>query len=169
MTMQISTIFSGIKAQQLPVLLGILSKAKEYAEQEGISEAELLAARLTDDMHPLQWQVQATLQLALRGATRLAGEQPEDLTVDVDNFGALIVLVEQVLARIEQFSDDVLNQHATTVLEIPMGTDLTIPMSGQDYALKFVVPNFYFHLTTTYNLLRKNGVPLGKRDFLGPF
>jgi len=167
MRIEISTIFTGIKAQQLPALIGILSKAKDYAEQANIDQAELLATRLTEDMHPLQWQIQATLQLALRGTMRLAGQEPEDLTIDENGFDAIIARVEQVLAQMEKFSDDVLNQHAIDVFEVPVGPDITMPMTGQEYALKFVLPNFYFHLTTSYNILRMKGVPLGKRDFLG--
>ena len=169
MSLVISDVFDGLFAQQIPALITVLKKGQAHAAESGVDEASLLGARLIDDMHPMIWQVQTSLELVMRGAARLCKDEPPTLSLDYDNFADLIVAVEQVLAELKTLDNAKLDQSADTIFEIPVGPEATLSLSGKDYVLKFLLPNLYFHLTTTYALLRMNGVQLGKRDFMGPF
>lgn len=75
MTINISDVFNGLVSQQLPALITILTKAKEYAAESGTEDKIFLETRLIDDMHPLSWQIQTTLELLLRGVARLTGAE----------------------------------------------------------------------------------------------
>jgi len=119
-------------------------------------------------MHPLMWQFQTSLELSLRGLARLSGTEPPEVSLEGLDFDGIIDKVNEVKSILDKRDSEVLNQSEEKVFEIPAGPDTTISLSGKDYLLKFLLPNFYFHMTTAYALLRMRGVPLGKRDFLGP-
>jgi len=169
MSIKVSDVFSGLTSQQLPALLTILSKAKAYADELGINHNVMLATRLHEDMHPLSWQLQTTVELVARGLDRLLKNEPRNLVLDEDNFDALISRIEGMIAELSDLDQQALDQSADTMFEIPVGPETTLSLTGGDYVLKFLLPNVYFHLTTSYDLLRMQGVPVGKRDYMGPF
>jgi len=166
--MQISHVFDGLTSQQLSALINILNAAKKFAEESNTDHKQLLAARLYEDMHPLSWQLQTTVELIVRAADRLTMQEPTSLVLEEDNFDELIARVEQIKDTLLELDKAALDQSVDTVIEIPVGPEASLSLTGQDYVLKFLLPNVYFHLTTAYDLLRMQGVPLGKRDYMGP-
>ena len=167
--MSISEIFDGLIKQQIPALITILEKGQEFAVEQNVDEADLLQARLVDDMQPMLWQVQTTLELIARGANRLCHKEITSLALEQDNFADLIIKVKSILSELENMDSEALDKSAEAIYEIPVGPEVNLSLTGQDYVLKFLLPNVYFHLTTTYALLRMKGVQLGKRDYMGPF
>lgn len=152
--------------QTLGSLAAILRKAAEYAQSRQIDPAVLLNARLFPDMFPLVRQIQIATDQAKGCAARLA-------KVDIPKFDDTETTIDQLQARIAQtiaFLDSFTPQQidgsedADIVLQIH---ELKLEFKGQAYLLKWVLPNFYFHATTAYDILRHNGVDIGKRDFLG--
>ncbi len=152
--------------QMLTALSAILDKAAEHARTSGIDPAELVNARLAPDMFPLSRQVQISTDHAKGAAARLSGR-------DIPKFEDTEASFDELKARIAKTLDFV---SSVEVGEID-GTEekeitLTIggqprSFSGQRYLLHAALPNFYFHVTTAYGILRANGVPVGKRDFMG--
>lgn len=167
MSISVSEVISGLATQQVNGLILVLKKAKEYAAESDTDFATLLAARLHPDMHPLSWQVNTTLELLLRGTARLSRADVIELTLEEDNFDDLIARIESLQQELLALNNALLDQSEDETFEVPIGPDAVMPMTGKEYLLKFILPNFYFHLTTSYDLLRMSGVPVGKRDFLG--
>jgi uncharacterized protein len=150
----------------LTALHGVITKANDHCKAKDIEPPALLNFRLFPDMFPLVWQVRTTCDLAKNGVGRLAGvDTPymDDNETDFEELLARIAATRDVLKKIhpQQLEDS-----ATRPVSLITGRhELSFP-NGKVYLQKFVVPNFYFHLTTAYNILRHNGVVLGKGDFL---
>lgn len=152
----------------LRCLHSILGKAEQHADEHGIEPSVLLGLRLFPDMFPLSAQVQISCDLIARATARLCDQalpsHPDTETTIVELRDRIILVV----AQCESVDETALFATEGQMLEIPVGRDATQPMTVEQYVFRFVTPNLYFHLTTAYNLLRSNGVPLGKRDFLIP-
>ena len=147
-------------------LAAILDKAASYAQSKKVDPKVLPAARLIIDMLPLSSQVQIACDTAKGAAARLAVvEVPkhEDTEVTLDELKARVA---KTLDFIKTIKREQLQAAETReiVLQFPQ---TTLKFTGINYLTNFVLPNFFFHVTTAYALLRKNGVDLGKRDFLG--
>jgi len=153
-------------ARSLTNLSGILAKAAAHAEAKGIDPAVLLQARLYPDMFPLVRQVQIATDIARRGLARLAGVESAAMEDNEASFADLIGRIETTLTSLEGFTPEQINGTETKPIELPIRGE-TLHFSGQSFLLLFVLPNIYFHVTTAYDILRHNGVELGKRDFLG--
>lgn len=154
--------------QGLNALSSILQKAQAHADARKIDPAVLLQARLFPDMLPLVKQVQIAADFAKGTAARLAGEDPPASADDEASFGALRDRLERTLAYVGSVGAERIDGSETRTITLKIAGQ---PMSfeGQPYLLHFALPNFYFHLTTAYDILRHNGVELGKRDFIGVF
>ena len=153
-------------ANTLKNLSAILDKAKAHAEAKKIDEQVLTGSRLFPDMFALARQVQIACDSAKGAVARLAGvEIPkhEDTEKTFDELKAriakTIAFIDGVKAAQVDGSED-----KEVVLKL-QGKD--VPFKGMQYLLGFAWPNFYFHVATAYNVLRHNGVELGKRDFIG--
>lgn len=150
----------------LKALASVVEKAEAHATALRLDPNALLQARLYPDMFPMMRQVQIACDMAKAGACRLA-------QMDVPSHPDTETSFQELLARIQK----VLNLLASIPASAIDGGDdrmVTIKVAGQemsfkgaDYLLRWVNPNFYFHVTTAYAILRHNGVPLGKGDFLG--
>ncbi|MWV13549.1 DUF1993 family protein [Pseudomonas sp. R-28-1W-6] len=147
-------------------LAAILDKAAVYADAKKIDPAVLLNARLAPDMHPLTRQVQIASDAAKGCAARLAGVEIPGFADTEGSFAELQVRIQKTLDFIQGFSPAQIDgsEEREVVMRFP-GAELKF--SGQDYLLHFVLPNFYFHLTTAYAILRHNGLEIGKMDYLG--
>lgn len=167
MSIKLSDLLNNLVSQQLPALTAILTKAKSHIIESGGDDQSLLATRLHDDMHPLSWQIKATIELIVRGVARVSGREPDSFELSEDTFEAIIARVAQVNNDLENLDDDAINENEETVFTIPLGSDGSLEMTGKDYVIKFLLPNVFFHLTTAYDLLRMNGVALSKRDYMG--
>ncbi len=150
--------------RSLKALSGLLDKAVAHAGEAG-AEA-LLSNRLIDDMHPLSKQVQIACDSAKLCVARLSGaEAPvnEDVETTIAELKARIASTLDFLASVPRTAIDG-QEDREVVLKFPGGE---WPFKGQAYVTGFALPNFFFHVTTAYGLLRQAGVPLGKRDFMG--
>ncbi|MEA5413274.1 DUF1993 domain-containing protein [Synechococcus sp. BA-120 BA3] len=153
-------------ARSLRNLAAVLAKAAAHAEARGIDPAVLLQARLYPDMFPLVRQVQIATDIARRGLARLAGVESSSMEDNEAGFDDLIGRIAATLASLEGFTPEQIDGTETKAIELPIRGE-TLRFNGQSFLLFFVLPNVYFHVTTAYDILRHNGVELGKRDFLG--
>lgn len=148
-------------------LTAILDKAESHAETKKIEPKALPQTRLILDMLPLSAQIQIACDHAKGAAARLAGmpvPKHEDTEATIADLKAR---VEKTLEFTKTIKPEQLQGAETReiVLEFPKSK---LKFTGLNYLTNFVLPNFFFHMTMAYALLRKNGVELGKRDFLGP-
>ncbi len=149
----------------LKSLSHIIKKGEEYADAKKIEHAVLLNARLFPDMYPLIRQVQIATDMSKGAAARLAGVEVPKFEDDETTFEQLQARIAKTIAFIETITPAQLTDAATREVTINV-RKIELKFSGQDYLLKWVMPNVYFHVTTAYNILRHNGVELGKPDFL---
>ena len=153
--------------QGLGVLSRLLGKAADHTREREIDPRALLTARLFPDMFPLTGQVQVACDHAKRGTARLLGvEAPRHEDVE-QSFDELQGRIASTLAFVSQHGREAFAGCEERTIELKLGGEVR-PFTPVAYLTWFSLPNFYFHLTTAYDILRHNGVPLGKRDFLGP-
>ncbi|CAN7328152.1 DUF1993 family protein [Phenylobacterium sp. LjRoot225] len=152
--------------QALKGLLTGLDKAADYVEQRKIDPAALLQARLYPDMFPFQRQVQIATDFARGGTARLAGIEPPPYEDVETSFAELRARVEATSAFLATFEPSQIDGSEDRDITLTRRGETSV-VKGQPYLLLQVMPNFYFHVTTAYAILRHNGVELGKRDFLG--
>jgi hypothetical protein len=146
-------------------LSGILEKAAANAAQRKFDAAVLLAARLAPDMLPLTRQVQIASDIAKNSVARLAGQDPP-------RFEDTETTIEQLRARVARTIDFLKSVPASALegsdsrdIKVPLG-ERTLEFKGLEYLQRWAIPNVFFHVITAYDILRHNGVELGKRDFL---
>jgi len=147
-------------------LAGILEKAAEHCAARKIDPAALIRFRLYPDMFDFARQVQVACDHARNGAARLAGVEAPELEKREQSFEELIERVRKTIAYLETLRPEQFDAAETREIAIQRG-ETTLTYTGLDYLLNRVLPNFYFHVTTAYDILRHNGVELGKRDYLG--
>jgi hypothetical protein len=152
--------------QILGALSAILDKADAYAAERKIDPAVLLNTRLFPDMFPLMRQVQIACDQAKGCAARLAGVAVPSYEDNETSIAEIKARIAKTLAFAESFTPAQIDGTEERAVTIKLRSG-ELTFTGQDYLLKFVLPNFYFHATTAYDILRHCGVPLGKRDFLG--
>ncbi len=152
--------------RQMKALIAVLAKAEAMAVAKKIDPSILINARLAPDMHPLSRQIQIATDGAKGCAARLSGGEPPSFPDTETTFSELTERLTKTIDYLESIpaSDIDGSEERTITLKIG-GGEMSFP--GAVYLLNFVVPNFYFHATTTYAILRHNGVEIGKRDFLG--
>jgi hypothetical protein len=144
----------------------ILDKAIAHCAAKKIDQAALLSDRVFPDMFPLVRQFQYIADHSSGACLRLAGKDAPIPPREETTFEALKERLAKALAIVESVSAADVVAHASQDITFPMGPR-QVTMRGHEYLLHFVMPNFYFHATTAYNILRHRGVEVGKRDFLG--
>jgi uncharacterized protein len=167
MSLSIYEVSVPVYVKLLGGLKGQLDKAAAYAKAGGFEEAALLDARLFPDMWPLKRQVQAATNHAFRGTARLAGLPIPEITEAAATFADLHGRIDETVQFITGVDRAAVEAGETREITFPMGGGQAT-MTGFEYFRGFTLPNFYFHLTTAYNILRHNGVPVAKTDFTGP-
>ncbi len=148
-------------------LSGILDKGQAHAEAKNIDPTVLINSRLYPDMFPLSRQVQIASDVARRGVARLAGVESPKVEDTETTFAELGDRLQQAIAYLKTFTADQIDGTETKTVTVPAGRGESITMEGWPFLSCFVLPNVYFHVATTYDILRHNGVEVGKRDFLG--
>lgn len=149
-------------------LTEILKKAEAFADERGIAHKELLEARLIEDMLPLTGQVQRASDAAKFVPVRLGVLDNLPMTDDEVTFAEL----HQRIERTERFLGDIVAASMADRDDVKVAVKNRsgeLIFDGRGYVLGFALPNFYFHLTTAYAILRHKGVPIGKMDYLGSF
>jgi len=152
--------------QQLGALSAILDKAIAHCEAKKIAPEVLLTARLYPDMLPMLRQVLIACDFAKNAAGRLAGGEVPKFADDEKSFDELKARIAKTIAYLDTLDAAKVNAAVGRELEFPIGPTM-MKMEAAAYALRFAMPNFYFHATTAYDILRHNGLEVGKRDFMG--
>lgn len=158
----------GSYLQSVKAVKGFLEKGREYAEAEGLSLDDIAGTRLRDNMLPFRFQVQAVRHQTIDTVTAFeTGVFGPPSGMDPDNYEQLQAIIDRTLDELKAVDADAVNQHegGTIVFQMP---GLELPFKVEQFVLSFALPNLYFHATTAYDILRIAGVPLEKRDFLGP-
>lgn len=144
----------------------ILSRGAEHAEAKGIDPAVLVQARLYPDMFPLSRQIQIATDVVKGCPARLSGQEPPSYQDNEASFPELSARVRKTIAYLETFKPAQIDGSEDRPVTLKMRSG-EVSFDGYRYLTGFVIPNFYFHVTTAYAILRHNGVELGKKDFIG--
>jgi hypothetical protein len=152
--------------QMLDSLAAILAKADAYAAERKIDPAVLLDYRLAPDMFPLRRQVQIATDHAKGCCARLAGRDVPSYADDETSFEDLRARIERTVAFVRSLRAEDIDGSEEREIALTVG-GRPMRFRGQDYLVGFVLPNFYFHATTAYAILRHCGLGIGKRDFMG--
>lgn len=167
MSLTLYDAFVPVCLQQLGSVRGMLDKAEAHAAAEGWDAEKVLGAKLAPDMFDFAYQVKSCRvhsRLAVEGA--MQGTFGPDRTDAPRAFDGLRDLIDDALAFMRGLDPAALEPLVGQDAEFRMGS-FVIPFEAQHFLLSFSLPNFQFHATTTYALLRHLGVPIGKRDYLG--
>ena len=166
MTLSMYSASVPVFARMLKNLLAIFEKAEAYAAENGIDLQSFVETRLAEDMHPLRNQVQIATDGAKGVPSRLAGKPVPSWPDDEITWADLKVRLQNGIDYLATFSpDDFAGADDRPVTLTLGGKDVEV--RGDDYLLNRGLPNFFFHITTAYDILRHKGVPIGKRDYLG--
>ncbi|MEO5755564.1 MAG: DUF1993 family protein [Mesorhizobium sp.] len=151
---------------RLKALSTVLSTAEQNALDRKIDPQVFLTSRLAPDMYALTRQVQIATDHAKGAPSRLAGREVPKYEDSEASFADLEARIAKTLAHLATFSAADIDGSDDKMIELKLGgREITMP--GTQYLLHLAMPNFYFHLTTAYDILRHVGVPLGKATFLG--
>lgn len=151
---------------KLTHLAVILKKGAAYAEAHKIEPEVLVQARLYPDMFPLARQVQIATDQAKGCGARLSGLEPPKFEDVEKTFPELDARIERTLSFLKSLKPEAMEGSESRTIRLEMRKQ-TREFKGLPYLLDYVYPNFYFHVTTAYAILRHNGVEIGKSDFLG--
>ncbi len=154
--------------QVLGALNGLIDKGEAHVKEHGLSDVELIEAKLAEDMWNLPWHVRSCwVHSAYTIAQIPSGEFSPDFTELPQDWGAMRAMVADAQDSLSKVTTDQLEAIADTTVGFVLGGKRLMDFTGQDFLLSFNQPNFYFHATTFYDILRMKGVALGKRDFMG--
>lgn len=168
MSISLYTASVPVFRQILGSLAAILTKAEAHVDAKKLDPNALLQARLYPDMFPLVRQVQLTTDFAKGAAARLAGvEVPRYEDVEHD-FAGLQARLEKTLAFLDTVAREAVDAGGDRDVTVGTGANQR-QFKGEVYLLHYALPNFYFHAATAYDILRHNGLEIGKRDFVGTF
>ncbi|MCL1633419.1 DUF1993 domain-containing protein [Luteimonas sp. SX5] len=155
--------------QFLTSLDALLAKAEQHAAERKIDPGALLQARLFPDMFPLLRQVQIACDFAKSVPARLAGT---DVPVDDDteqDFGQLRARIAKTLAFVDSLAAEAFEGAERREIVLRPGTPKERKLDGRTYLLHYGLPQFFFHVATAYDLLRHNGIEIGKKDYMGAY
>ena len=166
MTVSMYDISVPVFDRRLTALSSILDKAALHAEAKKIEPAAFMTDRLYPDMFPLWLQVQAACDHAKNATARLIGVELPIFEQTVQTFDGLKARIAKTLEFVRS-ADRARFDGTDTRMVTLVSAGKERQMAGLDYLLNSGLPNFYFHMTTAYGILRHNGVEIGKRDFIG--
>ena len=153
--------------QILGAVGGLLGKAESYCAEQKLAAEEIIQARLAPNMLPFAYQVKATTTHSLGAIEGLRkGVFSPDMTPPPQTFSALKATVSETLAALEAMDAAEIDAFLGRDMRFVFG-DRQVNYTAENFLLSFSQPNFYFHATTAYDILRWKGLPLGKRDFVG--
>ena len=147
-------------------LSAILKKAEAHSTTKKIDEKVVLESRLSLDMFALTKQVQIACDQAKNGLARLAGVEPPKIADQEASFQELQERIARTIAFVDSLTPEQLNTSTNKEIKFSI-REWKFEFIGDQYLLTWIIPNFYFHITTAYNILRHHGVEIGKTDYLG--
>ena len=167
MTISLSNISVKTYLQLLPAASNIMQKAKAHFEEEGTNLQEIVDMRLYEDMATFSFQVFSIAHHSLGAINALKEGEfgPPNMPSGLD-FESLHNMIKDAEAQLLEVSCEDIDKLLDGQVIFKMG-DIRWPFTNEDFILSFSLPNFYFHLTTMYDMLRVKGLPLGKMDFVG--
>jgi hypothetical protein len=166
MSMSLYQVSVPVFVKTLSNLKAVLQKAKGHALEHKIEEAAFVNARLYPDMLPLSRQVQIASDIARGCAARLAGVEPPAYEDKEQSFDELTARIDRTIDYMKGLDEKQFDDAETRTITRPLRGE-PHAFTGANYLLQFGMPNVYFHTATAYDILRHNGVPLGKADYLG--
>nr|WP_312987827.1 DUF1993 domain-containing protein [Comamonas koreensis] len=169
MTSPLYTASIPVMQQMLRALSDVLKKAEDHAAQRNIDPHALLQARLFPDMFPLVRQVQIASDFSKGIASRLAGAEVPSWPDTETSFADLQALIAKALAHLESFPAAQFDLSESRDIVLRPGTPKEKKLTASAYLLHYGLPQFFFHVTTAYAILRHNGVEVGKRDYMGAY
>ena len=152
--------------QMLKSLSAVLKKAEAHAEAKKIDPSVFVNARLYPDMAPLSRQIQIATDQVKGGLARLAGTEPPKWEDTEITFADLQARLQKAIDFAASFKPEQIDGSETRDIVLKIGGQ-DMPFKGQQFLINFSLPNFYFHIVTAYDILRHNGVEIGKRDYMG--
>ncbi len=164
------SLYDASVANYLQMLGGVshfLDKSLKHFQDKGIDPESIVEARIVDDMWPLRHQIVAVAHHsrgAMEGAS--AGEFKPPVSDPALNYAGLQALVKNASDALAALKPDTVNALQGRDVIFRLG-DLSMPFTAETFLMTFSLPNFYFHATTAYDILRSKGAPIGKRDFMG--
>lgn len=167
MSVSLHEVSVGRYLQTLGAIQGVLKKGREYCEANGINPDSLMGERLCGDMLPLSFQIVSVQHHSL-GAIEAAksGQSGPPSAPMPETYAAAEAMVADTIASLKALTPEAVAAVEGNDVTFNLG-QVKLPFSAVGYILSFSLPNFYFHASTTYDILRMKGVPLGKRDFMG--
>jgi hypothetical protein len=166
MALTISSVGVASFLQTLGALSKILDRAAAHCAAKKIDPAVMLQMRLAPDMFPFVKQVQLACDFAKNTVGRLTGEPPK-FPDEEKSFDELKARIARTIDYVKSVKAAELDPAEDKDVTFPIGPQQTMTLKGAQYLIGFALPNFYFHATTAYDILRHCGVEIGKRDFLG--
>lgn len=157
-----------IFVRSLTNILTWLDKAEENAKARDFEPQNFLALRLSPDMMPFSRQIQIATDSAKNCVARLSGVEPPTWADDEDSLDALRERIKKAIDYVQSISEKDIDGTEDRQIVMPAGPDRTISFTGQEFLIGFSLPNFFFHISMAYALLRQGGIALGKMDYLGP-
>lgn len=155
--------------QMLTALSDILAKAAVHAEDSKVDQAVLLQSRLALDMFPLVRQVQIACDFAKSVPARLAAVEVPAYDESEQDVAGLQARIASTVAFLDSLGEEQFEGSEALEIVLRPGTPKEKKLSGRAYLLNYGLPQFFFHVTTAYNLLRHNGVAIGKKDYMGTY
>jgi hypothetical protein len=154
--------------QTLGAVEGFLEKGRKHCSENGIDLNEIVETRLYPDMLPFRFQIVSIAHHSL-GAIEgvMAGQFQPPAGMGEFDYAALQKLAADARTELQGYSPEDVNAREGQEVIFQMG-EHRLPFTAENFVLSFSMPNFYFHATTAYDILRMKGVPVGKRDFMGP-
>jgi hypothetical protein len=153
--------------QILGSMSALLSTAETFCTEKSLNPHDIIQARFADDMQPFAYQVKSTAVHslgAIEGVRR--GEFSPDMTTPPETFAALKTRISETLAALEKIEASEVDAFVGRDMHFAFG-ERRLPFTAENFLLSFSQPNFYFHATTAYDILRWKGILIGKRDFMG--
>ncbi|WP_257389156.1 DUF1993 domain-containing protein [Tahibacter caeni] len=166
MSLTVAALVKTTVRRNLQMLDQLLDKGAAFATAKNFDVGVLLGSRLAPDMFPLTRQIQLASDMAKGMTARLAGQVPPSFEDVETTLAELKERLARTLAYVESVDDAAFDGAEQREVRVPTRAQELV-FAGQDYLVGFALPNFYFHVTAVYLILRHNGVDLGKRDFLG--
>ena len=166
MNISMHAMSHGVFRKALTQLLHVMDKATANAKARSFDTSVLVNSRLAPDMLPFAKQIQLTSDFAKNSMARLAAVDPPKFEDSETTMDELVARVKKTIDYIDSVSAAALEGSETRDIKIAL-RDRTVEFKGLAFLQTWAIPNFFFHHVTAYNLLRHNGVDIGKRDFLG--
>lgn len=155
-----------VLVRMLNSLVAILGKAAAHARAKNSDPDVFAGCRLIADMHPLSRQIQILSDTAKGAAARLAGVEPPQWSDEEKTLAELVERLKKTSDYLQTFEPEQIDGAEERKIVLKLGPN-TVEFEGKSYLLTFVLPNFFFHAATAYDILRANGVEIGKRDYMG--